>query len=236
MCVIPKEQLAGYQVAGSHSAKKSKTSFWGDLKLFLSQPYLLGIFGVILFFETIVTIFDFYLKYYASLEITGANAYTAYMGKFGVYVNVAAWICVALGVNNIGRKLGLKAALLVTPVIVGIATLVLAKAATLTTAFWIMVFCKGLNYALNQPSKEQLYIPTTPETKYKVKAFMEVFGSRGSKATGSAFNAVKRFMSTESFILFSTIASLGMVGVWLFAAIYLAKTHKKAIAEKTVVC
>ena len=187
-------------------------------------------------FEVIVTIFDFYLKYYASLEITGANAYTAYMGVFGVYTNIVAWIWCCVGVNNIGRKLGLTVALVIMPIVIAIASLVLASAATLTTAFWIMVFCKGLNYALNQPSKEQLYIPTTPETKYKVKAFMEMFGSRGSKALGSGINALKSFMAVESFILFSTIASLGMVGVWLYAAIYLASTHKKAVTAKQVVC
>ncbi len=236
MRVTPKDQLAGYQAAGAHSKPREKTSFLSDMKLFVSQPYLLGIFAVISLFEIIVTIFDFYLKYYASLEITGANAYTAYMGTFGVYTNVVAWICVLLGVNNIGRKLGLSVALVIMPIIVGIASLVLASASTLTIAFWIMVCCKGLNYALNQPSKEQLYIPTTPETKYKVKAFMEMFGSRGSKAVGSGINALKRFMTTDSFIFFSTVASLGMVGVWLYAALYLAKTHKKAVAEKQVVC
>ena len=67
-----------------------------------------------------------------------------------------------------------------------------------------MVFSKGLNYALNQPSKEQLYIPTTPETKYKVKAFMEMFGSRGSKAVGLRYQCVKQFVTSETFILFST--------------------------------
>ena len=158
------------------------------------------------------------------------------MGVYGVYVNILACVCVFLGVNNIGRKLGLGVALVVMPIIIAIAALVLAFAPTLSVAFWIMVFCKGLNYALNQPSKEQLYIPTSPETKYKVKAFMEMFGSRSSKALGSLVNMVKQFVSSESFILFSTLASLGMVGVWLYAAVFLAKTHREAVAQKRVVC
>lgn len=236
MRVTPKEELAGYQAAGAHSKPKVKTSFIDDMKLLLSQPYLLGIFAVITLYEVIVTIFDFYLKYFASLEYSGAGAYTAYMGVYGVYVNILACICVFLGVNNIGRKLGLSVALIVMPIIIAIAALILAFKPTLAIAFWIMVFSKGLNYALNQPSKEQLYIPTTPETKYKVKAFMEMFGSRSSKAFGSVVNMVKQFVSSESFILFSTAASLGMVGVWLYTALYLAKTHKQAIAEKRVVC
>jgi ATP:ADP antiporter, AAA family len=234
--VTPKEELAGYQAAGAHTKTKEKTSFFDIIRLLLSQKYLLGIFAVIALFEIIVTIFDFYLKYFASLEFNGANAYTAYMGTYGVYTNIVACICVFLGVNNIGRKLGLGVALIITPIIIAAAALLLAFSPTLTIAFWIMVFCKGLNYALNQPSKEQLYIPTTPETKYKVKAFMEMFGSRSSKALGSLINIVKQFVTSETFILFSTAASLGMVGVWLYAALFLAKTHKQAIAEKRVVC
>lgn len=236
MRVTPKEELAGYQAKGAHELPKAKTSFLDDMKLLFSQPYLLGIFAVITLYEVIVTIFDFYLKYFASLEYTGAGAYTAYMGMYGVYVNILACICVFLGVNNIGRKLGLSVALIVMPIVIAIAAIVLAFKPTLAMAFWIMVFSKGLNYALNQPSKEQLYIPTTPETKYKVKAFMEMFGSRSSKAFGSLVNIVKQFVTSETFILFSTVASLGMVGVWLYAALFLAKTHKQAIAEKRVVC
>jgi ATP:ADP antiporter, AAA family len=236
MSVTPKEELAGYQAAGAHSKPKEKTSFFSDMKLLFSQPYLLGIFAVITLYEVIVTIFDFYLKYFASLEFNGAGEYTSYMGVYGVYTNIVACVCVFLGVNNIGRKLGLAVALVITPIIIAVASLVLAFSPTLSVAFWIMVFCKGLNYALNQPSKEQLYIPTTPETKYKVKAFMEMFGSRSSKAFGSVVNMVKQFVTSETFILFSTIASLGMVGVWLYTALYLAKTHKQAIAEKRVVC
>lgn len=236
MKVTPKEELAGYQARGAHEKPKKKTSFLDDMKLLFSQPYLLGIFSVITIYEVIVTIFDFYLKYFASLEYTGAGAYTAYLGVYGVYTNILACVCVALGVNNIGRKLGLSVALVVMPIVIGIAAIILASKPTLFIAFWIMVFSKGLNYALNQPSKEQLYIPTTPETKYKVKAFMEMFGSRSSKALGSGINIVKQFVTNEAFILFSTAASLGMVGIWLYIALYLAKTHKKAVAENRVVC
>lgn len=235
MRVIPKEQLRGYQAERAHEAT-DKASFLDGIKLLFSQPYLLALFGVITLFEVMATIFDFYLKYFASLEYAGASEYAAYLGMFGVYTNAVAWACIALGVNNIGRKLGLSVALIVTPIVIAISTIAIAFTPTLTAAFWIMVFCKGLNYALNQPSKEQLYIPTTPETKYKVKAFMEMFGSRGSKAMGSAINIMKRFMTGETFIIFTTAVSLGLVGVWMYAALYLARVHKKAVSEKRVVC
>jgi len=45
---------------------------------------------------------------------------------------------------------------------------------------------RGLHYALNKPARENLYIPTTKEVKYKSKAWIEVFGTRIFKATGSS--------------------------------------------------
>ena len=238
MQVIPEEQLRGYQAEGAHDkpTKKKKTSFADGIRLLLSEPYLLSIFGVITLYEIINTIFDFHLKYLASLQYSDPNVYLAYMGKFGLYTGIVSCGSVFLGVNNIGRKLGLSVALVVLPVLVAIATLVLASTPTLEIAFWIMVIIKGLNYALNQPSKEQLYIPTKQETKYKVKAFIEMFGSRGSKATGSVINAFKRFITPEGFLMISTIASLGMIGVWIYAALFLARTHKRAVSKNEVVC
>ena len=51
-----------------------------------------------------------------------------------------------------------------------------------------MVASKAINYALNSPSMKQLYIPTTKDVRYKSQAWIESFGSRGSKAAGSGIN------------------------------------------------
>ena len=51
----------------------------------------------------------------------------------------------------------------------------------LGAALVIMVLSKAVNYALNKPVLKQLYIPTTKETKYKAQAWIEMFGSSGSK-------------------------------------------------------
>ena len=58
----------------------------------------------------------------------------------------------------------------------------------LTPLFWLMVASKAINYALNSPSMKQLYIPTSKDVRYKSQAWIESFGSRGSKAVGSGIN------------------------------------------------
>ena len=62
MRVTPIEQLAGYQAQGAHTLPKEKTSFLDDMKLLIPNHIYL-VFLRYHFYEIIVTIFDFYLKY-----------------------------------------------------------------------------------------------------------------------------------------------------------------------------
>lgn len=45
--------------------------------------------------------------------------------------------------------------------------------------------CQGLTYALNEPCKEMLYLPTSDAIKFKAKGWIDVFGSRCAKGVGS---------------------------------------------------
>jgi len=250
--VVPKEQMALYQAsesdekAGSEKKGGSKKSSMAEsIALMFKYPYLLGIFGVVSFFEIVVTIFDFRFKNIAK-SFLEKDALTEYFGLYGVLVNVVAFIALVGGIGNIGRRLGLKVSLSLLPVIIAGAALIMYDPSVsgylfafenvpLTTALSVMVFAKAINYALNQPSKEQLYIPTTYEAKYKTKAFMEMFGSRGSKGLGSLFNGAAAYFPAY-FVLASTGIALGISGVWLLVALYLGNTHKRAVDNNEVVC
>jgi AAA family ATP:ADP antiporter len=115
---------------------------------------------------------------------------------------------------------------------------------SLVIGFWIMVFSKAVNYALNQPTLKQLYIPTSKDTKYKAQAWIEMFGGRFSKASGSFINGFRKPLvaslgnidGVTRFLMFSSVISFGLIGVWLLVAVYVAKTYDKAIKEKRIVC
>ncbi len=233
---VPRSQMEGFHGDNKKPLEgKAETGFLEGLRLLITKPYLLGIFIVVSFYEVIVTILDFQFKGLASAEYSG-NALSAYLTNYAIWTNVVALICVLIGVNGIGRKLGLGKTLMLLPVIVGIAMVVLSVHTLLPVAFAIMVFSKGINYALNQPAKEQLYIPTTKETKYKAKAWIDMFGSRSSKGVGSLINNSKRALGAQGFVWFSLAVSMGLIAVWLAAAAFLGKTHAKAIREDRPVC
>lgn len=48
-----------------------------------------------------------------------------------------------------------------------------------------MMIIKGMSYALNNPTKEILYQMTSTSIKFKCKSWIDTFGQRGAKATGS---------------------------------------------------
>ena len=48
---------------------------------------------------------------------------------------------------------------------------------------WVVL--KANSYALNNPTKEMLYQPTSPAVCYMAKSWIDIFGARGSKALGS---------------------------------------------------
>jgi len=245
MSVMPKSQLQGYKAKDEQKEEASEEpGFLEGLKLLLTKPYLMGIFLIITIYEIIVTVFDFHFKAMAKeafpLEVDNA----AYLTKYAVTTGIVATLCVLFGINNIQRKLGMTASLVLLPILVAVGVVGLKFNPALAVAFWIMVIAKAVNYALNQPTMKQLYIPTTKDTKYKSQAWIEMFGSRGSKAGGSAINAFRGIFKTKygaaagisAFLTMSSAISLSLVVAWLFVVVFVAKTYNKAVDEKRVVC
>lgn len=261
MSNVPKEQMVGFAEKGHKHQEEVEPGFLEGLKLMFSQPYLLGILGIIMFYEVIVTVFDYYFKIMTDAHILDKALKASYLGKYAVYANLGTFLCLLLGINNIQRRLGLTTSLALMPIMVGLAIFVFRFYRVLDVFFWLMVASKAVNYALNSPSMKQLYIPTTKEVRYKSQAWIESFGSRGSKAGGSAItdahkNAMikwngpewadtayaKAHMFTPAdtgtvwHIVLSSYLFFGIIGVWFFVALYLGRTYKKAVDENRVVC
>jgi len=237
----PKEEMVGFEAAEQEKIKektehKKEPGFLDGLKLLLSHGYLLGIACIIIFYEIIVTILDYFFKSSVAATYSAEIEKSAYLGEYAVWTGIVATLCVLLGVNNIQRKLGMKVSLVLMPLIVAAAVITLWVSPILGVAFWIMVFSKAVNYALNQPTLKQAYIPTTKESKYKAQSWIEMFGGRSSKAIGSGVNIFGGLWSPAAYAILSTTLSLGLVGVWVFVAIFVAKTYTKAIKENKVVC
>lgn len=240
---VAPNQFTSYH--GEESESGEEPGFLDGLKLLIKHGYLLGIFLILTIYEVIVTILDFHFKSTAKPYFPIEADYSSYLAKYAYTTGLISMLCVLFGINNIQRKLGMRASLILLPVLVSVAVVTIKLNPTaLTIAFWIMVFSKAVNYALNQPTMKQLYIPTSKDTRYKAQAWIEMFGSRGSKGAGSYINSFKRMFTNKygslagvsAFLTLSSLLSGGLIVGWFFAAIFVAKTYDKAIKEDRVVC
>lgn len=245
MITTPKDQLVGFH--GKDEAAVEAThepGFFEGLKLMFSQPYLLGIFGIIAIYEIIITIIDFHFKMMVQANFSDEASRTFYLGDYAFYVNLVAFLCLLLGVSNVQRRLGLTVSLTMMPFIVAGMTFLFKIYPNVAVLFWIMVAAKAVNYALNSPSQKQLYVPTTPDAKYKAQAWIETFGSRGSKAASSVYNNMTKSFQTwfgkeagiAWHIILGSYMAFGLAAAWFFIALYLGRTYTKAVNEKRVVC
>ena len=223
--------------------KKQEPGFLEGLKLLLKNRYLLGIFAANFIYEVVITIFDFNFKLSASAQFSGV-ALTNYLSIYGSIVNIVSLTCLLLGISNITRFLGIGIALAAMPIIVGAALFGFLTINMLSFLFILMVGSKAINYALNGPALKQLYIPTTPDVKFKAQAWIETFGSRLSKQGGSTFNmSLAPLQSTfgalagrSHYLILSGALCFPLLVLWLVVAIFLGKSFNKAIREKKVIC
>lgn len=223
--------------------EKQEPSFLEGLKLLLKNRYLLAIFAANFIYEVVITIFDFNFKISASSHYSGV-ALSHYLSIYGSSVNIVSLLCLLLGISNITRFLGIKVALAAMPIIVGLALLGFITLDSLPFLFALMVGSKAINYALNGPALKQLYIPTTPDVKFKAQAWIETFGSRTSKQAGSILNmslaplqsAFGALAGKSHYLVLSGVLCFPLLGLWFIVAIFLGNSFRKAIKENHVIC
>ncbi|MDD5680757.1 MAG: Npt1/Npt2 family nucleotide transporter [Candidatus Omnitrophica bacterium] len=234
-------QTASIPAEKTHLQKDNEeggAGFIEGLRLLFTDRYLLGIFLVVGFYEIIVTIFDFNFKRLVFQNAVGDVSTAQSLGDFGSAVNAVSFICLALGIGNVQRRLGMKTALCAMPFIIGMMVISFKLNPSINILFWIMVAGKALNYALNSPSLKQLYIPTSQAAKYKAQAWIEMFGSRGAKACGSGVNALLKVFQTRAgsavlgftmYVTFASSFSGALLVCWFFAALFLSKEYDRKV-------
>jgi len=221
--------------------KKNGAGFMEGLRLLVTDRYLFSIFLVVGFYEVIVTIFDFNFKRLVFQNAVGDMSTAQTLGDFGTAVNAVSFACLALGIGNVQRRLGMKTALCLMPFIIGIMVISFKLNPSIGLLFWIMVAGKALNYALNSPSLKQLYIPTSPAAKYKAQAWIEMFGSRSAKACGSGINALLKVFQTRAgsavlgfgmYVTFASSFSAVLLVCWFLVALFLSKEYDRRVQRE----
>jgi ATP:ADP antiporter, AAA family len=234
MSTIMKREIAEGLHQEPAGQQKPKTGMFEGLKLLLTKPYLLGVFAIATFYEVIGTIMDYQMKVLAAAKYTDPGSFTSFMGLFGQSANILALTMALLGTSYLMRRFGLLFCLLMFPIAVGCVISYVYITPTIWTVFTAMIMVKGLSYALNNPAKEMMYIPTSKDVKFKAKGWIDMFGSRSAKAAGSGINNIFKD-AIPMLMLYGTLIALGLVGVWIVAAIFVGRSFQKLTKENRII-
>jgi len=203
----------------------SKTGMLEGVKLLFKHKYVAGIFCVATFYEVVGTILDFQMKLLARQAYTSPDTFANFMGLFGIGCNTMTLIFSLIGTGFIMKKWGLTFCIVLFPISVGAVVTFVYFFASMWVFFWAMIVIRCFTYALNNPAKEIMYIPTSKDIKFKTKGWIDMFGARSMKALGSTVNNIFKG-SSQSLLLYGTLISLVIVFVWVFIASFVGKTFE----------
>ena len=207
-----------------HETGASACGFLEGLKLLVSQPYLISIFAFVSFYAIIESTLDYYFKVMVNAEIGDKFVKLMYLGDYASYGILITLLFLFLGMSTLSRRLNITIFLSIAPILLGIAALIFRSYAQVNLLFWLMVIAKGISGGLTGPALRRLYVPTTKDSQYKAGAWIQSFGFRSSLIFSFLNIAVTNYLF------------FGLIAAWLFVAIYLGRTHQKAVNDKRVIC
>jgi AAA family ATP:ADP antiporter len=210
------------------SEKRSALACEGGRLVFRSR-YLLAIVGLVGIYEVVSQLLDYQFTATVVHYVSGATG--QHFATVYAITNVVALLVQLFVTANIMSRFGVKAALLVMPVLILGASGLFLLMPILWIGSSLNTIDNGLNYSINQSARESLYTPLSRDEKYKAKAFIDMFLYRTAKviAVGVALllgTLVEEFTAVR-LLSFLTIA---LAVAWIWMARY-AGNRFRAITE-----
>lgn len=237
---IPESKLHGYeasyQVEKSHEKAHKSTSAFEGLRLMLTEPYVLSIFGLVFSFEVINIIFDYQMHVLMSIE---SNNQVHAMSSFMLFYT-GTWQALSLlfalfGTSTLLKKFGVQRCLIIMPLMTMVLAILPILYPRLSMIFVVMVILRALNYGFNQPLKEMLFIPTVKDIQFKSKAWIDSFGRTFAKTTGSTLNVFAIMRAPSFFLILESFFSIGLAIIWTFIALMVGTRYAKTILNNDVI-
>lgn len=199
-------------------------------RLVVHSRYLLLIVGIVLSYEFAAATTDFVVNIVFERAYTDKDLLAKMFGRLGWVVSGAALVSQVFVVPALlPRK---RLALLLPPLVMTAATVGFAIVPVAVAAFVMSAADRGLNYSLQQSTKETLYVPLSDSEKYKAKAFIDMLLDRFAKALSSVALMIAIAASGLS-IEVSLAIALGALAIWLACAAQLGRAYPEVTSRRS---
>jgi len=168
----------------SQKTEDKKVGYRESFRTIRKSRHLMLLSGVMLLTIVVTTLVDFQFNSVIEGFIEGKDARTAFLGTFFSGLLLFSYFLHILLTKRILKNFGLRVALMIAPA----ALLVCALGIFLIPVSLLLVWAvtlkgsdKSLAHSLNQSVRELLYIPVSPDIKYKAKVFIDMFVNKFAK-------------------------------------------------------
>jgi len=190
--------------------------------------YLIAIVGILALYEFCSQILDFQFSSVLAKAIVGGRDVQAYLGRLYLVTNMLSLLSQIVLTTLLLRKSGPGAGLVVLPAAMCFASGGFWLEPTLVMGSLLIIADNGLNYSINQTSREMLFVPTSSDAQYKARAFTNMFIQRLAKGAATLVSA--------AFILIGvrwlSSITLGITVAWIWLAILAGRRFRTLAGSK----
>ena len=177
--------------------QKKKVGYLKSLRLITGNRHLLFLCGIMITAIVVTTLIDFQfnsvVEQHFTVTVEGQvqvrkDAVTAFLGIFFTILLVFSYLLHVLLTNRVLKNFGIRVALLIAPVFLLFGSIAIVIVPLGFLVYWATAIKgadKSLAHSLNQSVRELLYIPVSPEIKYKAKVFIDMFINKLAKGLGA---------------------------------------------------
>jgi AAA family ATP:ADP antiporter len=209
----------------------------GGFELVLQDRYLLWIAVLIVLLNVVNTTGNYILNTLIVDEaarrfgsdasaVTEARQFvTAFSGSLSATVNLVGFLVQLFVTSRVIRFLGVRGALFILPVLALINYSIIAVAPILAVVRIGKILENSTDYSIQNTLRQALFLPTSREAKYKAKAAIDTFFTRGGDVLSAGFVALGQLTGVATPVF--AALNVGMTGLWLWVAGQIAKEHRK---------
>jgi AAA family ATP:ADP antiporter len=225
----PSSDPGGSRALCPHGDKKVGQVVTEGVSLVMKSRYLLYVVAIVGTYEIVSTVVDYQFNASSDAVFSSVEEMAQFQGRVFFFANVAAFFIMALLTPLVHRRLGILAGLLFLPAALALGSVGFFVWPVLMVVAALIAMEAAFAYSINQASKEILYVPLDRVSKYKGKAFIDMFVFRFGKALGAVLvlsytlwladiGFSHRFLMGANFLLLS---------VWLLSVVGAGRYFKK---------
>ena len=212
-----------------HRDNEGVSSALEGMRCVFSSRYLLLVAAIVVAYEFTATLTDFAVNVVFEQTYTSRAVLAKMYGRLGWIASAIAIVAQLVIVPLLlPRK---RVALAVPPLAMAVGAIGLLVSPVIAWAVVMTAADRGLNYSLQQVTKETLYVPLDGVQKYKGKAAIDMVIDRVAKAAAALVLLVivgRAGLSTHA----TLIVALVSVAVWFGAALVLGRMYVRSVALK----